>query len=122
MKQNHKNVLKRLINGPRDEKSLTHGGDLDLGNAAIHTVRNLEESQALGLCVKIGEEWMLTQGGKTALNVKAEPKVLRICGLTMTERYDGKELRQLGNRPRAYEFLNIPSRMHFGLVYRKDAV
>jgi hypothetical protein len=122
MKQNHKSVLKRLINGSRDEKSLTHGGDQDLGNAALHIIRSLNEAQALGLCVKIGEEWMLTQGGKAALNVKAEPKVQRICGLTMTERYDGKELRQLGNRPGAYNFINIPSRMHFGLVYRKDAV
>ena len=122
MKQNHKSVLKRLINGPREEKSLTHGGDLDLGNSAIHAVRNLEESQALGLCVKIGEEWMLTQGGKTALNVKAEPKQTRICGLTMTETYNGAELRQLGNRKNAYDFLNIPSLMHFGRVYRKDAV
>lgn len=122
MKQNHKSVLKRLINGPRDEKSLTHGGDLDLGNAAIHTVRNLEESQALGLCVKIDEEWMLTQGGKAALNVKAEQKQTRICAMSTTEKYDGAELRQLGNRKNAYDFLNIPSLMHFGRVYRKDAV
>lgn len=121
MKQNHKSVLKRLINGPREEKSLTNGGDLDLGNAALHIVRNLEESQALGYCVKVGEEWMLTQGGKSALNVKSEPKQTRICALSMTEKYDGHELRQLGNRVGAYDFLNVPSRMHDGLHYRKDA-
>jgi hypothetical protein len=121
MKQNHKSVLKRLINGPRDEKSLTHGGDLDLGNAALHVIRNLEESQALGYCVKVGEEWMLTNAGKTALNVKAEPKQTRITSWSVGGVYKGEDLRRLANRPGCYEFLNIPSRMHFGLVYRKDA-
>lgn len=121
MKQAHKSVLKRLINGPREEKTLTHGGDQDLGNAAIHIVRNLEDAQALGLCVKIGETWYLTNGGREALNVKAEAKVLRICAMSMTERYDGADLRRLANRPGAYNFIDLPSRMHFGLVYRKDA-
>jgi len=122
MKQNHKSVLKRLINGPRDEKSLTHGGDLDLGNAALHVVRSLNEAQALGYCVKVGEEWMLTNAGKTALKVeKPAFNKTRITSWSVGGVYKGEDLRRLANRPGCYDFLEIPSRMHFGLVYRKDA-
>lgn len=121
IKQSHKAVLKRLAIGPRAEKDLTHGGDLDLGNAALHIVRNLEEAQALGLCVKIGEDWHLTGSGREALDVAPVQSVKRICAMSMTATYDGKELRQLGNRTHAYDFLDIPSLMHDGLHYRKDA-
>jgi len=122
LKQNHKAILKRLSNGPRTELEITTG-QIDQTAHALHSIRYLEETQALGLCVKIGDAWSLTNDGRKAIEAKeVEKATKRICGLTMTERYDGKELRQLGNRPGAYEFLNIPSRMHFGLVYRKDAV
>ena len=120
-KQAHKAVLKRLAIGPRAEKDLTHGGDLDLGNAALHIVRNLCEAQALGLCVKIGEDWHLTGSGREALDVAPVQSVKRICAMSMTAPYDGKELRQLGNRVNAYDFLDIPSRFFDQRVYRKDA-
>jgi len=121
LKQNHKAILKRLSNGPRTELEITTG-QIDQTAHALHSIRYLEETQALGLCVKIGDAWSLTNDGRKAIEAKeVEKATKRICGLTMTETYNGAELRQLGNRPGAYSFLNVPSRMHFGLVYRKDA-
>jgi len=121
LKQNHKAILKRLSNGPRTELEITTG-QIDQTAHALHSIRNLNEAQALGLCVKIGDAWSLTNSGRAAIEAKdAEKATKRICAYSMTERYDGKELRQLGNRVGAYNFLNVPSRMHDGLHYRKDA-
>jgi hypothetical protein len=121
LKQNHKAILKRLSNGPRTELEITTG-QIDQTAHALHSIRYLEETQALGLCVKIGDAWSLTNDGRKAIETKdVEKATKRICGLTMTEKYDGKELRQLGNRVGAYNFLSVPSRMHDGLHYRKDA-
>lgn len=122
LKQNHKAILKRLSNGPRTELEITTG-QIDQTAHALHSIRYLNETQALGLCVKIGDAWSLTNDGRKAIAENSNPafKNTRICGLSIKETYDGKELRQLGNRNGAYDFLNVPSRMHFGLVYRKDA-
>jgi len=122
LKQNHKAILKRLSNGPRTELEITTG-QIDQTAHALHSIRNLNEAQAFGLCVKIGDAWSLTNDGRKAIEAKeVEKETKRICAMSTTEKYDGAELRQLGNRNGAYDFLNVPSRMHFGLVYRKDAV
>jgi hypothetical protein len=122
MKQNIKATLKKLSAGPRTEKSMTHG-DMDLGNTAVHIIRNLNDGQAQGYCVMIGEHWHLTDAGRKALDKKpVSTGKDRICAMSTKEKYDGAELRQLGNRPGAYSFLNVPSLMHFGRVYRKDAI
>lgn len=71
LKQNHRAALNKLANGPRTEMSLTHGSE-GLGNSAIHMVRNLEECQALGYCVKIGDDWRLTNDGRIAINTKKQ--------------------------------------------------
>lgn len=121
LKQNHKAILKRLSNGPRTELEITTG-QIDQTAHALHSIRNLNEAQALGLCVKIGDAWSLTNDGRKAIEAKeAEKATKRICAYSMTERYDGKELKQLGNRVGAYEFLNIPSRFFDTRVYRPDA-
>jgi hypothetical protein len=121
LKQNHKAILKRLSNGPRTELELTTG-EVDQTAHAQHTIRYLLATQAFGLCVKIGDAWSLTNSGRAAIEDKeVEKATKRICAYSVTERYDGKELRQLGNRVGAYDFLSIPSRFFDARVYRPDA-
>lgn len=122
MKTAIKSTLKRLINGPRTEKELTCG-DVAETSHANHTIRRLNEAEQQGFCVYVNDTWMLTQSGRDALAKKKEPRFTdgRICAGTATGIYDGSDLRRLANRPGCYDFIDIPSRMHFGLVYRKDA-
>lgn len=117
LKLNHKAILKRITE-PRLEKQLTEG---DQSQLALHTVRYLEECQALGYCVKIGDTWQLTNAGREAIAVQKVAKVDRICAFSVKERYMGEDLRQLANRRGAYDFLNCPSLIGGKLVYRKDA-
>lgn len=122
MKTAIKSTLKRLANGPRTEKELTTGDASETAHAG-HTIRRLNEAEQQGFCVFIGEHWHLTQSGRDALEKKKEPRFTegRICAGTATGTYNGADLRRLANRPGAYQFLDIPSVMHYGLVYRKDA-
>lgn len=122
MKTAIKSTLKRLINGPRTEKELTTG-DASETSHANHTIRRLNDAEQQGYCVYVNEAWMLTQSGRDALAKKKETRFTegRICAGTATGVYDGSDLRQLANRPGAYDALNVPSLYHFGRVYRKDA-
>lgn len=122
MKTAIKSTLKRLINGPRNEKELTTGDASETAHAG-HTIRRLNEAEQQGFCVFIGEHWNLTQAGRDALAKKKEPRFKegRICAGIATGTYNGADLRRLANRPGAYDFIDIPSNYHFGLVYRKDA-
>ena len=117
LKINHKATLKRITE-PRLEKQLTEG---DQSQLALHTINYLHQCQALGLCVKISDTWSLTNAGREAIKVEKSAKVDRICAFSVTEKYTGEDLRQLANRRGAFDFLNIPSLMNFGRVYRKDA-
>lgn len=122
MKTAIKSTLKRLINGPRTEKELTCGDAAETSHAN-HTIRRLNEAEQQGFCVYVNETWQLTNAGRMALEAKKEPKFKegRICAGTATGTYSGHDLRQLANRPGAYDALNVPSLYHFGRVYRKDA-
>lgn len=122
MKTAIKSTLKRLLNGPRTEKELTTGDAAETAHAG-HTIRRLNDGEQQGFCVFIGEHWHLTQSGRDALATKKEPKFKegRICAGTATGVYDGSDLRRLANRAGAYDAFDLPSRYHFGLVYRKDA-
>lgn len=122
MKTAIKSTLKRLINGPRTEKELTTGDAAETSHAN-HTLRRLNEGEQQGYCVYVNDAWHLTEAGRAALATKKEQKFKegRICAGTANGTYSGMDLRQLANRPNAYQFLDIPSRMHYGLVYRKDA-
>lgn len=121
MKTAIKSTLKRLINGPRTEQELTTGTAVETAHSH-HTLRRLQEAQQQGYCISDGETWMLTHSGRDALAVKKEPRFKegRICAGTATGVYDGSDLRRLANRKGAYDFLDIPSLYHYGLVYRKD--
>lgn len=121
MKQSHKTVLKRLSNGERTELELTTG-EVSATAHAQHTLRYLSEAQQLGFCVKVGDAWTLTNAGRQALNVKPVAKqTAKITSWGMKEYYKGEDLRRLANRAGCYDFLDLPSRMHDGLHYRKDA-
>lgn len=122
MKTAIKSTLKRLVNGPRTEKELTTGDAAETSHAN-HTISRLNDAEQQGFCVYVNETWQLTNAGRMALEAKKEPKFKegRICAGTATGKYLGQDLRQLANRSGAYAFLDIPSRMHYGLVYRKDA-
>lgn len=118
IKQSHRTTLKRITE-PRLEKQLTEG---DQSQLALHTVNYLHQCQALGLCVKIGDTWSLTNAGREAIKVEKSAKVDRICAFSVTEKYTGEDLRQLANRRGAYDFLNCPSLIGGKRFYRKDAV
>jgi hypothetical protein len=121
MKTAIKSTLKRLINGPRTEKELTTGSAVETSHAG-HTIRRLYEAQQQGYCISDGETWMLTQAGRNALAEKKVQKITgRICASSTKEAYDGHELKRLSYRPHAYDAFDLPSRYHFGMVYRKDA-
>lgn len=122
MKTAIKSTLKRLVNGPRTEKELTTGDASETAHAG-HTIRRLNEAEQQGFCVYVNEAWMLTQSGRDALAKKKEPRFTegRICASTATGVYDGSDLRRLANRPGCYNFLDVPSLMHYGRIYRKDA-
>ena len=118
MKTAIKSTLKRLSNGPRTEKELTHAV---ANQGAI--IRNLYDAQNGGFCIGIGEHWHLTNLGRAALEAKKEPrsKEGRICAGTANGIYAGSDLRRVANRPGCYNFLDVPSLMHYGRIYRKDA-
>lgn len=122
MKTAIKSTLKRLINGPRTEKELTCGDVADTAHQN-HTIRRLNESEQQGYCVFVDGAWQLTNAGRDALAKKKEPRFTegRICAGTATGTYSGHDLRRLANRSGCYDFLDVPSLMHYGLVYRKDA-
>ena len=122
MKTAIKSTLKRLVNGPRTEKELTTG-DANETAHSLHTLRRLAEAEQQGFCVYVNETWQLTNAGRAALEAKKEPKFKegRICAGTANGIYDGSDLRRLANRPGCYNFLDVPSLMHYGRIYRKDA-
>ena len=122
MKTAIKSTLKRLINGPRTEKELTAGDASETAHAG-HTIRRLNDAEQQGFCVYVNETWQLTNAGRMALEAKKEPKFKegRICAGTATGTYSGHDLRRLANRAGCYDFIDVPSLMHYGRVYRKDA-
>lgn len=117
IKNHHKATLKRLVNGSRTENELTTG-DMNETQHAKHTVNRLEDCQVLGYCVKIGDEWHLTDAGREVIETKAEKASKRITSWSVGGVYDGWDLRDLANRPNAYDYRKCPSIINGERVFK----
>lgn len=121
IKNNHMTMLKKLSNGGKELRSLTHGNDVS--QMSLHYQRYLEEMQALGLVVQLGDTWSLTNAGREKLQgEKKNVATAKIANWKEREVYKGEDLRDLANRPCAYDAFKLPSLMNGVRVYPKGVV
>ena len=112
LKNNHREMLKRLTYGKRNHKSFTHG-DVS-SQLGFHYARYLQEMEQHGLVVSMEERgdtvWHITNAGRAAIeNHKFKPSKDKITNGTTIGKYDGAELRQTSHRTGAYDFMKHPS-------------
>lgn len=121
IKQSHLSMLKKLSNGTKELRSLTHGNDVS--QMSGHYERYLQEMQALGLVVQLGDSWSLTNHGREKLQgEKKNVATAKIADWKEREVYRGEDLRDLANRPCAYDAFKLPSLMNGVRVYPKGVV
>lgn len=112
LKNNHRELLKRLTFGAKNHKSFTHG-DVS-SHRAFHFDRYLKEMEQHGLVVSMESKgdviWHITNAGRSAIEGhKFKPSKDRIANGTTRDLYDGAELKQTCLRPGAYDFMDCPS-------------
>ena len=116
LKAQHKQLFKRLEYKSSALKSFTHG-DNGVGNVSVHYENYLNDLQNFGYVVSVNDVWHITGYGLAALQEKrvvAGPT--KIHNGTMTEFYDGADLKQSGIREGAFDFLKYPSKFGDNLV------
>lgn len=126
--QRHLTILKKISDKPKTLHDLMLGRSEsqkilygNVNKTSILNERYLMECQQLGYALQIGELWHITKDGLSKLDIKPEKITGRICAMSMTDSYDGAELRNSSVRPGAYTFLSWPSLINSSRVYRKDA-
>ena len=105
----HRALLKRLSGGPRTMIDLTHAAT-DNNSVSFHYQRYLPELERFGYVVHLQEKWHLTEYGRMEMNRIISGVAMRIENGSVTEPYDGKELRKNVYRRGCYDFLKYPSR------------
>lgn len=121
IKQSHLSMLKKLSNGGKELRSLTHGNDVS--QMSGHYERYLQEMQALGLVVQLGDSWSLTNAGREKLQgEKKNVATGKIADWRERPIYDGSDLRDLTNRRFAYDAFKLPSLMNGVRVYPNGVV
>ena len=117
LKAQHRQLLSRLEYKSSSLKSFTHG-DNGVGNVSVHYENYLNDLQNFGYVVSVDDVWHITGFGLAALH---EKKVVnsptKMSNGTVTEFYDGKELKQTCARLGAYDFLKYPSKFGEHLRY-----
>jgi len=116
MKQQHYAILKRLQHGVSSFKRFTDK-DGEVGNQGFHYLRYLNDLQNFGYALEIDETWHITGFGVAKL-AEQTPRVNkdRVAAGTITEIYDGADLKNGGNRVGASDFLKYPSKFGDNLV------
>jgi hypothetical protein len=77
----------------------------------------LNDLQNFGLALEIGDVWHITGFGVAKL-AEQTPRVNkdRVAAGTITETYDGADLKNGGNREGAFDFMKYPSKFGDNLV------
>lgn len=115
----HRELLKRLTNGPKSTLFFTHGDNTN-SQMSFHYHRYLPEMAQKGLVVEIQDLWHITQAGRDFLEQKPVKKVLeRIAAGTTKGTYDGKEMGETCLRPGAYDYKKYPSLMGGVRVFQR---
>lgn len=121
LRQPHRDMLKRLENGPKTTKHFTHNS-AEQSHMAVHFERYLFEMERIGLVVAIEKNndilWHISEHGRKALAEK--PKLTpprKLVAGTVEGIYDGRELTMTCHRPGAYDFLSYPSKFNDRLSY-----
>jgi len=110
-------MLRRLEHQPSPLKGFTHG-DNNAGNVSVHFENYLNDLQNFGYVVNIEDVWHITGFGLSALHEKKNVATpTKMSNGTITEFYDGKELKQTCARLGAYDFLKYPSKFGENLRY-----
>ena len=110
LKMYHRQLLKRLEKQPSALKGFTHG-DQNVGNVSVHFENYLNDLQNHGYVINMNDIWHITGFGLSALHEKKSVATpTKINAGTVTEFYDGKDLKQTCARIGAYDFLKYPSR------------
>jgi hypothetical protein len=122
LKQQHISILKRLAHGASSLKRFTDK-DTEVGNQGFHYLRYLNDLQNFGLALEINETWHITGFGVAKL-AEQTPRVNkdRVAAGTITETYDGADLKQSGIREGAFDFMKYPSKFGDNLTYPRTSV
>jgi hypothetical protein len=119
LKAQHRQLLSRLEYKSSSLKSFTHG-DNGVGNVSVHYENYLNDLQNFGYVVSVDDVWHITGFGLAALHEKKNVATpTKMSNGTVTEFYDGKELKQTCARLGAYDFLKYPSKFGDHLRYPK---
>lgn len=118
----HQYVLKQLAHSPKTLLELTHGDRV--AHMSYHCENALVELANIGLIVGQFDGGVtrhyITKAGRDALEYKGSVAAKRhIQAGTVSETYDGRELRHRVVRHGAYDFLKSPSFIGGQRVYRK---
>ena len=122
MKQQHYAILKRLQHGASSLKRFTDK-DGEVGNQGFHYLRYLNDLQNFGYALEIGDVWHITGFGVAKL-AEQKPRIAkdRVAAGTTTETYDGADLKQIGIREGAFDFLKYPSKFGDNLTHPRKYV